>query len=163
MVISIREISRHDYTSPIRAKGESNSTKTLPGLRINVSLLENTPKCAYWDLALLWHDHRINGLLRTANEFHVTTLLASFDEAYGFQPALHLPEGQRPKPPQPQPRSFVLSADALPAASRSEVQALRADWRALHLRSRLDWRHRLPDTWKPTNFLHARPRRQKSA
>jgi hypothetical protein len=49
-----------------------------------MSLVENTPKGANRDLALLRHDRGIHRLARTANELDMAAPLAGFDEAYGF-------------------------------------------------------------------------------
>lgn len=69
-----------------------------------MGLAENTPQCANRNLTLIRHDSGVDTFARISRKLNVAALLADFDKASRFKPALDFAEGLRLKPPQPQPR-----------------------------------------------------------
>ena len=73
---------------------------------------------------LLGNDCRVDNRAVTTNKLDVATLPADLDESRGLKSALDLPEGQRTKPRQPQPRWYGRVAGGWLVAARSKAPEL---------------------------------------
>ena len=86
-------------------------SQLVPGLRVDMRLVQNTPQRSDRDFMVTRHNGSIDVAVRLPCEFNVTSFLADLSETRRLKTTLDLAESQRLKPPQPQPRSDALRAD----------------------------------------------------
>ena len=131
-------------------------TQRVPLGKIDVGLIQDAAQGSDRNFVLPRHDGRVDGIAESPHELDVAALLAGFDKSRRLKTPLDFTERLRTKPRQPQPLPCEPWEYASLAALQSKVPTLPSSCPAPRLRSRLGWRHRLPDTERHTTLLRTK-------